>query len=797
MKSSHLEGPMFSRFFVCSSILGLLFFGAFPAFGATWWDGFGGTVLTSTFSHVANYNNVIFVGGYNAEFTSNLAFWNGTAWIYKQLPGVGGPGVGQGQVTALAVFQGELYVGAVVHRAYGPPYAPSDYIIRWNGAYWDSVGGMPNPGTDDKVLTLFASGNNLYAGGDFIGAGGNLANHVARFDGTAWHAMGDGLNGQVVALTEYNGQIVAAGSFTASGGSTPASGVAVWNGTSWQSIGGPLFGVQKLAVLNGVLIAAGLFSLTGGDNIAWLDGTTWRALGGGTDGQVDALTVAGGRLYVGGRFITAGKGGGKVDARFVAAWDGVHWSPLGSGIIDLAPDVTVLFTNGTDVILGGYFGTVDGMSAVNIAVWKTEFNYWDNTYSSLGRGLGSTYAGGVYAFLSDGRSLVLGGNFTYAGGISTHGIARWDGGWHTYGDGFDGTVLALTKYNGDLIAAGVFGLSGSTVVDRIARWSGTTWEPLGAGTPNGIFALAVYDGDLIAAGDFDTIGGQPASRIARWDGTSWHPLGSGLTGGYQVRAMLVYNGYLVVGGDFDHAGGASALGLAQWDGTSWSTIGGGINGTVNSLAVSQGNLYVSGQFNRAGTTTVGNIARWNGTGWSAMGTVSAGVLLTDYFGTLLAGLNAWSGGSWYQYINTAPAIGGPSRLYAHDGDLVKGLVLTGDFTKLGGVSSIGIALYNPVWNPTGVREETPVQRLEASPNPFQRSLSVRFNLESQQAVDVTVFDIAGRRVATLLDRSLPAGPHEASWDARDAKGQKARAGVYFVRVRQGDRVDSRQIVLVD
>ena len=789
---------MFSRFFIFVSILGLLFFGTSPGFGATWWDGFGGTVLTGSVRGCANYNGTLFICGDltssgNGQFGSNLAFWSGTDWVGKTIPGVGGPGVGQGVVNALAVHQGELYVAANVHRAYG---APSDYIIRWNGSFWDAVGSMPNPGTDGPVLALFSSGTNLYAGGDFIGAGGILVNHVARWDGTSWHEMGNGLNGQVVALTEYNGQIVAAGSFNASG-NTPTSGVAIWNGTSWQAAGDPIFGVTDLAVYNGKLIIAGQFSLTSGDYVAWLDGTTWRALGGGTDSEVHALTVAGGKLYAAGYFITAGKGGGKVNVGNIAAWDGSSWSAPGAGVQGSSGFYS-LFTNGTEVILGGFFGTVDGLSAVNIAVWNGQF--WDNRYSNFGRGLGNgPYAGGVYAFLSDGRSLVLGGTFSYAGGISTHGIVRWDGGWHTYGDGFDGTVFALTKYNGDLIAAGVFGLSGSTVVDRIARWSGTTWEPLGAGTPNGIFALTIYNADLIAAGDFDTIGGQQINMIARWDGAAWYPLGGGLTGngGSQVRSMVVYNGRLVVGGDFDHAGGAPALGLAQWDGTSWSTIGGGINGSVASLAVSSGNLYVSGQFTRAGTTTAGNIARWNGTSWSAMGTLSANMWLTDYFGTLLAGWFAWNGASWYQYINTAPAIGGPGRFYAHDGDLVKGLFLTGGFIKLGGVPSIGIALYNPVWNPTGVGEETPVSRLETAPNPFQRSLSVRFTLDGPARVEISVFDLTGRRVAKVLDGNFPTGSHEAIWDARDSRGQRSSAGVYFIRVHVGDQVESSRVVLVD
>ena len=136
-------------------------------------------------------------------------------------------------------------------------------------------------------------------------------------------------------------------------------------------------------------------------------------------------------------------------------------------------------------------------------------------------------------------------------------------------------------------------------------------------------------------------------------------------------------------------------------------------------------------------------------------------------------------------------------MLAHDGPLVKGLFMGGSFTQLGGVPSFKIALYNPVWNPTGVGEETPVSRLETAPNPFQRSLSVRFTLDAPAGVEISVFDLTGRRVATPFQGSLPAGPHEFSWDARDSRGQRASAGVYFIRARVGDQLESRRVVLVD
>jgi flagellar hook assembly protein FlgD len=56
------------------------------------------------------------------------------------------------------------------------------------------------------------------------------------------------------------------------------------------------------------------------------------------------------------------------------------------------------------------------------------------------------------------------------------------------------------------------------------------------------------------------------------------------------------------------------------------------------------------------------------------------------------------------------------------------------------------------------------------------------------SVRVSVFDVAGRQIRTLEDRSVPAGWHAVQWDGRDASGRAVAAGIYFVRLR-GDGVD--------
>ena len=87
----------------------------------------------------------------------------------------------------------------------------------------------------------------------------------------------------------------------------------------------------------------------------------------------------------------------------------------------------------------------------------------------------------------------------------------------------------------------------------------------------------------------------------------------------------------------------------------------------------------------------------------------------------------------------------------------------------------------------------------AFPNPFVGATSVRFSLTASARVTVTVFDLQGRPVRTLVDRSLEAGDHVAGWDGTDAWGRSTPPGVYFYRARtsrpgDGVRENVRKLV---
>jgi hypothetical protein len=94
---------------------------------------------------------------------------------------------------------------------------------------------------------------------------------------------------------------------------------------------------------------------------------------------------------------------------------------------------------------------------------------------------------------------------------------------------------------------------------------------------------------------------------------------------------------------------------------------------------------------------------------------------------------------------------------------------------------------------------TPTNRFaleQNHPNPFNPATSISFSIERDQHVSLTVYDIAGRLVATLADRAMSAGKYTERWDGRDRSGNPAATGVYFFRLTAGTRTLTRKAVLL-
>ncbi len=179
-----------------------------------------------------------------------------------------------------------LIVGGIFTHAGGVPAAN---IAAWDGQTWSPLG-LGVTGEDFPYVYALAVGRvggapspSVYAGGRFSVAGGLSAPCVAEWNGSSWLPLGLGTDLQVHALAVFDadgsgaalGELHAAGYFTMADGQ-PANGIARWDGSSWHAMGDGHNGSAYATVEFGpaaapALVVGGLFTLAGGaatDNLA-------------------------------------------------------------------------------------------------------------------------------------------------------------------------------------------------------------------------------------------------------------------------------------------------------------------------------------------------------------------------------------------------------------------------------------------------------------------------------------------------------------------------------------------------
>jgi hypothetical protein len=495
----------------------------------------------------------LYAGGQFFEMNGNsgikgLAKWNGTSWAAV------GPGT-TGLVLCLQGFDDGLGGGPRLYA--GGLFSPAtNMILTWDGASLSQLG--PTMNGQVSALAVFDDGDGqaLFAGGQFQRAGGEAAFRIARWNpGTeTWSPLGaggGGLETGVMSLAIHDDGLG----------------------------GGP------------ALYAGGLFLSAGGESaarVARWDGDAWSPLGAGLDRQVNTLVSfndgSGPALYAGGEFLTVGGVSG-----CAARWNGAAWSPVGNLNGNGWINTLVVFDDGTGPALyaGGGFTVIGGVSANRVARWD------GMSWSPLGSGMNCAVI--ELAVFDDGTgpALYAAGCFSTAGGVAATNIARWDGvSWSPLGSGLTGLgnqVHSLAVFDDGtgeaLYAGGSFTIAGGLPANNIAKWNGTSWSALGSGVSAGnsspqVGALHVFDDGsgpkLYAGGSFTLAGGAGAGRIAAWDGASWSPLGSGLSGTATpaVRALATYDddagdgtpAALYAAGTFTQAGSVKTLNVARWQG---------------------------------------------------------------------------------------------------------------------------------------------------------------------------------------------------------------------------------------
>jgi len=82
------------------------------------------------------------------------------------------------------------------------------------------------------------------------------------------------------------------------------------------------------------------------------------------------------------------------------------------------------------------------------------------------------------------------------------------------------------------------------------------------------------------------------------------------------------------------------------------------------------------------------------------------------------------------------------------------------------------------------------------PNPFNLSTTIRYTIPTRSQVTISIYNVMGQKVNTIVDETKSAGSHTAYWDGTDKAGKVVSTGVYFYRILAGDFVESKRMMLL-
>ena len=82
------------------------------------------------------------------------------------------------------------------------------------------------------------------------------------------------------------------------------------------------------------------------------------------------------------------------------------------------------------------------------------------------------------------------------------------------------------------------------------------------------------------------------------------------------------------------------------------------------------------------------------------------------------------------------------------------------------------------------------------PNPFNPVTTLRYDLPENAMINITIYDMLGRRVKTLMDQPQDAGYRSVIWDATNDYGKPVSAGIYLYQIQAGEYISTKKMVLL-
>ncbi len=371
-------------------------------------------------------------------------------------------------------------------------------------------------------------------------------------------------------------------------------------------------------------------------------------------------------------------------------------------------------------------------------------------------------------------SLAYSGNTIFAG---TYNIGY--GVWLSTDNGTNWTRTSLNRWVLSLAANGNNVFAGTTDYSGVysSTDSGTSWIQTLLG-PRGVFSLALNGNNVFAGTNYGLY-------LSTNNGTSW----TGISlGGSKVFSLAV-NGNNVFAGTGDPGNGVY---ISTNNGTSWTQT------SLNSVSVVS--LAVNGNYVFAGSGGYGvYLSTNNGTTWAQTS------LINQYVNALAVNGNSVFAGNWYPngvYVSNNNGTSWTQRNEGLSNLTVRALCILNNYIFAG---IAGNSVYRrPLSELVGIHpisEQLPEHfaLYQNFPNPFNPTTKIKFDVPANLTlsgakgliVKLTIFDLLGRELATLINEPLNPGTYEAEWDASNYP-----SGVYYYRLTASSFSESRTMILL-
>jgi len=551
---------------------------------------------------------------------------------------------------------------------------------------------------------------------------------------------------------------------------------------------------------------------------------------------VGVLVKHGDRLYVGGSFTSiGGKPRSGVAAVDLKSGEVSDWDPR----LDFWPaaDCRALVVRGRAVYVGGNFDAIGGRYQVYLGAVDSKTGEriaWEPLPNGQVDALALANLDGEHdqdrfaarhqddRERASGETIFVGGSFTSLGPVERRtGLAAFDastGKVLPWDPEPDAVVQSLVVAGNTAYVAGNFSTVGGQPRAHVAALDGTTGQatPWNPGVNGPVWNVALGRAVLYVAGSFSSAGGQSRRNIAALDtatgvATSWNPNPND-----EVNSVAVGENAIFAGGWFTRIGGALHSTLAALDPTSGAALPwrADCDAQVNAVAVGPGAVYAAGAFNYVnGVPRDALVALDPATGsplpWLA--NADRQVLCVSLWDNVI-----YAGGG-FGSINGQPRScvaaldvrtgavlpwnpdvgGGPVWTFAAYSDAV---YAGGGFSRMGLSAVNGLAAISPAMAikykralPVSV-DPVPQGLVTCSvqPNPVQARGLVRFRLPVAATVSLTVYDLQGRCVGTMLNREVrPAGEYSVA-----IRTEGWPEGTYFMRFETGGLAATEKFVVV-